>query len=124
MAGKENVVLVDRRDMEKLGKAIGKMGEQLGTLVEAFSAIAGEEPKAKPKKRKKRAAAETTEQPAQETAPAKEEPKAASQPAAAPKAPIKAPVVKAAAPKAPTKIPTPPKGNGSTKMPRQPGATH
>lgn len=55
MAATDNVQLVGKKELAKLGKAIGALGVELGKLTEAFAEIAGEiEPK---KKRVKRAAA-------------------------------------------------------------------
>ena len=120
MAATDNVQLVEKKELAKLGKAIGKLGQELGSLTEAFAAIAGqiEEPKKKKKRAKKAPTDAPTEQAA---APEQTQLTIVEQPPAPAKAaPVKAPVTKAALAKVPAK--NPPKANGSTKMPKLPGA--
>lgn len=126
-SAKEAVVIVDKKDLEKLGAKIGKLGEQLGELTEAFALIAGTQ---KPVK-KTRAPKAAQQEAAQTEAPAEEPAQQVQAPLVAEvKAPkVAAPKAAPATPAAPAKTvvakaPVPSKANGATKVaaPRMPGA--
>lgn len=136
---KDNVIVVEKKELAKLGTAIGKLGVELGALTQLFAEVAGAEPLVKkPKKRKPKTVTEApvetpaeapAEEPVVEAAPEPEAP-----PAAKAKTVVKAtggttsgkfstkPGTKVATPPAPLKGTTKPakhKGNGA--FPSMPG---